>query len=126
MVGVADELRRQDRYAEELLLREQIVQTPRRNLGVHHEGTLEAEAKLGRCLIDLDRTEEAEPLLTHVVAASGYSPGTMSPDTCLAMVCLAVVHREAGRHWKRLAGSSKRLCLSTRCVVRQKAPRRWT
>jgi tetratricopeptide (TPR) repeat protein len=97
MVQGADQLKRQERYAEELLLREQIVGNLRRNLGLEHENTLRAEAHLGRCLLDLDRAEDAEPLLAHVLAESTHSPGTMSPDTCDAILCLAVVHRKSGR-----------------------------
>jgi hypothetical protein len=85
------------RSGPDSLIREQIVGALRRNLGSEHENTLRAEAHLGRCLLDLDRAEDAEPILVHIVADSEHSPGKMSPDTLDSMLCLAVVHQKSGR-----------------------------
>jgi hypothetical protein len=75
MIAVADQLKRQVRYAEELLLRQQIVQALDRNLGPQDENALRAELQLGMCIVNLDREEDAEPFLTHVAAESEYSSG---------------------------------------------------
>jgi tetratricopeptide (TPR) repeat protein len=97
MGQVADQLRRQRRYAEELLLREKIFEARRRNLGLEHEDTLKAESHLGRVLLDLDGREAAEPLLAHVVSATERSPGTMSSETLDAILCLAIVYHKSAR-----------------------------
>lgn len=97
MVGVAEQLQRQERYAEEVLLREQIVEALRRNVGLEHGDTLTAEANMGRCLVDLDRPEEAESFLAHVAAGTEGSPGIISSDSLNALLLLAVLYRSTGR-----------------------------
>jgi tetratricopeptide (TPR) repeat protein len=97
MVQVADQLRRQERYSEELLLREQIVETLRKNLGENHISTLSAELQTGVCLVNLDREEDAGPLLTHVVTEDENSGDSVSTDSADAMVWLSVVHTRRGR-----------------------------
>ena len=97
MVQVADQLKRQERYGEELLLREQVVQALRKNLGEDHENTLSAESQMGMCLVSLDREEDAEPLLARVVAESDASPCSVSPEAIEAMVWLAVIYMRSGR-----------------------------
>jgi len=68
-----------------VLLREQAVAALRRNLGTDHKWTLDAEMKFAVCLQTLGRAEEADPLLSHVVAvdtrAHGISDPAISPRT---------------------------------------------
>jgi tetratricopeptide (TPR) repeat protein len=97
MLAVADELKRQERCAEELILRQQIVEALRRNLGLDNYDTVKSEARLGTCLLDLDRAGDAEPFLTHVVAEIEKFPGTMSQETFDAITRMAVVRQDAGR-----------------------------
>jgi hypothetical protein len=97
MVQVADQLNRQERYGEELLLREQVVETLRKNLGLDHENTLIVESQMGMCLLNLDREGDAEPLLVRVVSEAKNSTGSISPDAGEAMVGLAVIYMRLGR-----------------------------
>jgi tetratricopeptide (TPR) repeat protein len=54
------------RNAEALPLRREVVSGRRKELGAHHQLTLAAEARLAVTLIELQRADEAKPLLVHV------------------------------------------------------------
>ncbi len=97
MIAVADQLKMLQRYGEEVLLREQIVEVLHSHFEPNHEHMLRAELRLGMCLVDLERAEDAEPLLAHVVEEGENSPGVMSLEVREAMIGLSVVHGKARR-----------------------------
>ena len=97
MNEVANQLSRQDRVAEEVALREQIVEGLRKNVGPEDEATLNAEFKLATCLIMLERPENADPLLGHVVAGRSLALGEDDPQTLGAMAWSASVAKMLGR-----------------------------
>jgi tetratricopeptide (TPR) repeat protein len=97
MLDVADQLAGQDRVAEEVLLREQIVTSLRQSLGPEHASTLNAESKLATCLINLERFEEAQLLLSHVVAGKALALGEDDPETLVAMAWSAIAAKRLGR-----------------------------
>jgi hypothetical protein len=97
MNEVANQLARQDRVAEEVVLRQQIVDGLRHNLGPEDDSILNAEWKLATCLTVLERPEDAEPLLAHVVAARTLALGENAPETLVAMAWSANVAKKLGR-----------------------------
>src|ERR1700728_2366183 len=80
MNEVANQLAKQGRVAEEVVLREQIVAGLRNNVGPEHDFTLNAEWNLAMCLTTLERPEDAEPLLAHVVAGRAVALGQDDPE----------------------------------------------
>ncbi len=68
MIEVADQLSRQDRFAEEADQREEIVAALGSSLGPDALSTVAAEMRLVGCLVRLERFEEADRVLAHVVA----------------------------------------------------------
>lgn len=68
MIDVAAQLARQDRFAEEADLREQIVAALGSSLGPDTLSTASAEMRLVGCLVRLERFEDADRVLAHVVA----------------------------------------------------------
>jgi hypothetical protein len=97
MNEVANQLSRQNLVTEELALREDIVAGLRKNVGAEHESTLNAEWKLAVCLTSLDRPEEADLLLRHVVAERILALGEDDPQTLLAKAWRASVSKRLGR-----------------------------
>jgi tetratricopeptide (TPR) repeat protein len=97
MNEVANQLSRQNRISEEIVLREQIVEGLRKNVGAEDDATLNAEFKLATCLIALERPEDAEPLLTHVVAGRTLALGEDDPQTLGAKAWSANVAKAVGR-----------------------------
>ena len=67
------------------------------SLGPEDEATLNAEWKLATCLISLDRPEDADPLLTHVVAGKALALGNDDPETLAARAWSATVAKKLGR-----------------------------
>jgi predicted negative regulator of RcsB-dependent stress response len=96
MIDVADQLSRQDRAADEVALREQIVTALRTSFGPDDESTLTAELRLATCLIRLGHLEEAEHLLAHVVDGRVLAHGRDDPDTLVAMAWRAHVSKKLG------------------------------
>jgi hypothetical protein len=97
MNEVANQLARQARTTEEAVLRWQIIDALRTNLGPEDEATLNAEWKLATCLTSLDRPEDADPLLTHVVAGKALALGNDDPETLAARAWSATVAKKLGR-----------------------------
>ena len=67
-IEVADQLSRQDRFAEEADQREEIVAALGSSLGPDTLSTVAAEMRLVGCLVRLEHFEEADRVLAHVVA----------------------------------------------------------
>jgi eukaryotic-like serine/threonine-protein kinase len=97
MNEVANQLARQDRVAEEVIYREQIADGLRTSVGAEHDATLSAEWKLAMCLTTLERPEEAEPLLRHVVAGRAAALGPDDPQTLTAMAWSARVAKRLAK-----------------------------
>jgi tetratricopeptide (TPR) repeat protein len=97
MIDVADQLARQDRAAEELVLREQAVAALREKPGPEHESTVNAVWKLATCLTTLGRPHDAEPLLADVVACKTLALGRDAPETLMAMAWAAAVAKKLGK-----------------------------
>ena len=97
MNEVANQLSRQNRISEETDLREQIVDGLRKNVGAEDDATLNAEFKLATCLIALERPEDADPLLTHVVAGRTLALGEDDPQILGAKAWSASVAKRVGR-----------------------------
>jgi hypothetical protein len=93
----ANQLSRQNRITEEVSLREQIVDALRKTAGAEDETTLNAEFKLATCLIALERPDDADPLLTHVVAGRSLALGENDPQTLSAKAWSASVAKRVGR-----------------------------
>ncbi len=102
MEAVAKYREGDDRYSDALPLRKQVVIGRRRQLGLEHELTLAAEARLAVTYIELKRADRAKPLLAHVYrglqAAKGADDVTVLAVTeRLADVELALgEYEEAG------------------------------
>jgi hypothetical protein len=96
-LDVADQLARQDRTAEEVELREQVVLQLRTSLGPENVGTASAEMKLAGCLVKLQRFEEADLLLAHVVAVRTNELGPDNPDTLRAIEWREVAAANGGQ-----------------------------
>ncbi len=96
MVDVADQLARQQRGAEESVLRERVVAALRSTAGPEHESTINAELQLARCLSDLGQPEAARPLLAHVVAGRTLALGPEAPETLTALAWSATVAKKMG------------------------------
>ncbi len=71
-------------YADALALRRQVVKRRRKELGRDHQLTLAAEARLAVTLIELERPDEAKPLLIHVRKGLSADKGADDP-TVLAV-----------------------------------------
>jgi Tetratricopeptide repeat len=98
MNDVADQLARQDRGSEEAIVLDQMVTALRNTLGDEHDSTLSAELKLAICLLTLERAEDAEPLLAHVVAGrTRAAGGGGDAATLAAMAWSATAARQLGR-----------------------------
>jgi hypothetical protein len=97
MNEVANQLSRQDRVDEETAVREQIVDSVRKNVGPEDEATLNAEFRLATCLIALERPHDADPLLAHVVAGRSLALGEDDPQTLGAKAWSANVAKRTGR-----------------------------
>ncbi len=97
MNEVANQLSQQGRVTEEIAYREQIAELLHKNMGPEDESTLNAEFKLATCLMALERPEEAEPLLAHVVAGRCVALGEDDPQTLAALAWSASVARKLGR-----------------------------
>jgi hypothetical protein len=97
MNEVANQLSRQNRIGEETALREQIVDGLRKNVGAEDDATLNAEFKLATCLIALERPQEADPLLAHVVAGRSLALGEGDPQTLAAKAWSAHAAKRVGR-----------------------------
>jgi tetratricopeptide (TPR) repeat protein len=95
MIAAANELHQQNRFSEELLLREQIVIAVQRNLGPDDEEIFKAAMELANCLLALDRADDAGRLLAS--AMSEASGSSMSAKKAEAMYSLAVIHAGARR-----------------------------
>ncbi len=97
MIDVAEQLARQDRFAEEEDLREQIVAALRSTLGPDTLGTASAEMRLAGCQVRSARLEDADRLLAHVVAVRTVELGEDDPDTVRALSWRANVAERLGR-----------------------------
>ncbi len=97
MIEVADQLARQDRFAEESDLREQIVAALRSSLGPDTLSTAGAEMRLAGCLVRSERFEDADRVLAHVVAVRTVELGQDDPGTVRAMSWSAIVAGRLGR-----------------------------
>ena len=97
MIEVAEQLARQDRFAEEADLREQIVAALRSTLGPDTLSTASAEMRLAGCLVRSERLEDADRLLAHVVAVRTGELGEDDPDTVRALSWRAIVAERLGR-----------------------------
>jgi hypothetical protein len=97
MIDVADQLARQDRFAEEADLREEIVAALGSSLGPDTLSTASAEMRLVGCLVRLKRFEDADRVLAHVVAVRTLELGRDDPDTVKAMSWSAIVAGRLGR-----------------------------
>jgi hypothetical protein len=97
MNEVANQLSELERVAEEVSLRETIVQSLRASVGPEHLSTLSAEWKLATCLMTLDRPEEAEPLFAHVVDGRASALGPDDTQTLTAMAWNASATKRLGR-----------------------------
>jgi tetratricopeptide (TPR) repeat protein len=84
MAEVANNLRRLQRFDEEIILRQQIVEAVGRNAGPESQFALVAEMNLGICLGALGRYEEAELLLARVDPALEAGLGLFDPVTLQA------------------------------------------
>jgi tetratricopeptide (TPR) repeat protein len=96
MIGVADALEQQGHHDEELILRQQIVTTNRRNLGEHDELVMHAELNLGICLCRLQRFEEARVTLTQVAPEMEDRFGPDDPNSLTAIGWLGHVEKSLG------------------------------
>jgi hypothetical protein len=65
-------------------LREQIVSGLRNTLGVDSLSTVSAEMTLARCLFELDRYEDSNHPLPHVIAIRNAELGPDDPQTLRA------------------------------------------
>jgi len=101
-IEVADQLARQDRYAEEADQRRQIVAALCSSLGPDTLSTVAAEMRLVGCLVMSEHFEEADRVLAHVVAVRTRELGPDDPDTVKARSWSAIV---AGRLGRSEAGS---------------------
>jgi hypothetical protein len=90
MLDVANQLARQDRGAEELDLRTQIV-AGLRTLDPENLNTASAEMRLAACLVKVERYGDADPLLRHVVALRTAQLGQDDPETLKAVSASAMV-----------------------------------
>jgi hypothetical protein len=97
MNDVADQLARQARTAEEMVVREQMVKAIQKNLGPEHDSTLIAELKLAICLLTLERAADATPFLSHVVDGRTRALGGDDPATLAAMAWSATAARQLGK-----------------------------
>ncbi len=97
MIDVADQLARQERFAEEADLRERIVAALGSSLGPDALSTASAEMRLVGCLVRLERFEDADRVLAHVVAVRTLELGQDDPDTVKAMSWSAMVTGRLGR-----------------------------
>ena len=97
MNEVAHQLSRQNRVGEESAVREQILERLRKNVGPEDGATLNAEFRLATCLLALERPEDADPLLAHVVAVRSLALGEDDPLTLGAKAWSASVAKRAGR-----------------------------
>lgn len=97
MIEVADQLARQGRDAEEVVLREKVVAGLQKNFGPEHESSVNAEWKLAMCLVKLERPQEAETLFGHVLAAKTVALGHDDPETLAVMAWCASVAKKLGR-----------------------------
>ena len=97
MIEVADQLARQDRFAEEVDLRQQVVAALCSSLGPDTLSTASAEMRLVGCLVRSERFEDAARVLAHVVAVRTAELGRDDPDTVRAMSWNAVVAGRLGR-----------------------------
>jgi len=96
MIGVADALEQQGHYDEELILRQQIMTTNRRNLGEHDELVMHAELNLGICLCRLQRFEEARVTLTQVAPKMEDRLDPNDPNWLTAIGWLGHVEKSLG------------------------------
>jgi thioredoxin-like negative regulator of GroEL len=78
MVAVADELRQQSRFSEELILREQVLEAVQRNLGPGDEEGIKAGMDLANCLLALNRIDDAERLFAGIIAEATGSADSVS------------------------------------------------
>jgi hypothetical protein len=97
MIEVADQLSRQDRFAEEADQREEIVAALGSSLGPDTLSTVAAEMRLVGCLVRLEHFEEADRVLVHVVAVRTRELGAGDPETVRAMHWSAIVAGRLGR-----------------------------
>lgn len=97
MQRVADALKQQRRYAEEILLRQQILAALRKNLGEDDDLVLHAELSLGICLCRLQRFDEAQPSLTQVAADMEVRLGPDDPNRLTAIRWIAHIMKSDGR-----------------------------
>jgi tetratricopeptide (TPR) repeat protein len=96
MIDVADQLARQQRGAEESVLRREAVAALRASMGPEHESTVNAEFRLGICLTDQGQAQEARALLAHVVATRTLALGPDAPETLIAVAWSATAAKRLG------------------------------
>jgi tetratricopeptide (TPR) repeat protein len=85
------------RFADEIPLREEYLAACRRNMGTDDLATAVAETKLADCLFKLDRFEEADELLAHVIDVRTKIGGGDDPEVLAAMNFQSNVARKLGR-----------------------------
>lgn len=95
MIDVANQLARQDRVSEEAELREQIVASLRHH-GPDNLNTVSAEMQLASCLVALERYEDADQLLHHVIVVRTRELGEDDPETLRAMSVRSHVANKLG------------------------------
>ncbi len=96
MIDVADQLARQERGAEESVLRRDAVAALRDSVGPEHESTVNAEFRLAICLTGHGQAQQARPLLAHVVAARTLALGPDAPETLIAVAWSATAAKQLG------------------------------
>ncbi len=101
MSGLANHLRRRDRSREAEALYRRVIALRGRRLGEHHPLTQRGRAGLALCLMDQQRQEEAEPLISAVAMALSRRNAS-HPETLAMIRRSAVVLRHGGKHEKAL------------------------
>jgi tetratricopeptide (TPR) repeat protein len=76
---------------------QQQFEASKRRLGADDPETVQAELDLARCLVELNRPDEADELLQHVVAIRTKDFGPDDPQTLLALGLSANVAKKLGR-----------------------------
>jgi hypothetical protein len=95
--AVADKLSELNRYEEELHLRTEHLAACQRNVGPDHLGTASAELRLAICLFKLERYEDADLLLPHVISVRASTLGEDDPNTIQAIDLQSNVSTKLGR-----------------------------
>jgi tetratricopeptide (TPR) repeat protein len=94
---VAEKLCELDRPQEEVQFREEHLAACRRNIGLDEVGTASAEIRLAMCLFKLERYDDADRLLPHVITVRTSALGEDDPNTIQAINLQSNVANKLGR-----------------------------